>query len=137
MMKEHLRMVPSSAHLMQVWRGASPSPSCRYESRPPRPPSCRCSTRWKVAAASRMVNCSTSDLTTSAGSVTSDTCRRAHHLPTSTISEAPPGKWKVVRSHEDFLWLHSVVEENPGYAGLIIPPRSTLHYTTLHYTTLH
>ena len=30
---------------------------------------------------------------------------------------------KVVRSHEDFLWLHSVIEENPAYAGLIIPPR--------------
>ena len=43
----------------------------------------------------------------------------------------------MVRSHEDFLWLHSVVEENPGYAGLIIPPRSTLHYTTLHYTSLN
>merc|ERR1719348_898416 len=32
-------------------------------------------------------------------------------------------KFKVVRSHEDFLWLHSVIEENPAYAGLIIPPR--------------
>jgi len=32
-------------------------------------------------------------------------------------------KFKVVRSHEDFLWLHSVIEENPAYAGAIIPPR--------------
>lgn len=37
--------------------------------------------------------------------------------------EESGGKFTVVRSHEDFLWLHSVVEEDPSYAGLIIPPR--------------
>ena len=37
-------------------------------------------------------------------------------------------KFKVVRSHEDFQWLHSVIEENPAYAGLIIPPRFSSHY---------
>ena len=37
-------------------------------------------------------------------------------------------KFKVVRSHEDFQWLHSVIEENPAYAGLIIPPRFSSNY---------
>ena len=40
-------------------------------------------------------------------------------------------KFKVVRSHEDFQWLHSVIEENPAYAGLIIPPRFSSHYIDL------
>lgn len=30
---------------------------------------------------------------------------------------------KTTRTHEDFLWLHSVIDENSDYAGLIIPPR--------------
>ncbi|CAD6186659.1 unnamed protein product [Caenorhabditis auriculariae] len=28
----------------------------------------------------------------------------------------------VVREHEEFLWLHTVLEENENYAGFIIPP---------------
>lgn len=37
----------------------------------------------------------------------------------------PVQKFKVVRTHEDFIWLHSVVEEERRYAGIIIPPRPT------------
>ncbi|KAK6012204.1 hypothetical protein OSTOST_22651, partial [Ostertagia ostertagi] len=28
----------------------------------------------------------------------------------------------VVREHEEFLWLHSVLDENESYAGFIVPP---------------
>uniref|UniRef100_A0AC35TXY4 PX domain-containing protein n=1 Tax=Rhabditophanes sp. KR3021 TaxID=114890 RepID=A0AC35TXY4_9BILA len=32
------------------------------------------------------------------------------------------GEISVVREHSEFIWLHSVLEENRDYAGLIIPP---------------
>ena len=44
--------------------------------------------------------------------------------------------FKVVRSHGDFLWLHSVIEENPAYAGLIIPPRCKTDPTIFSTLTL-
>jgi len=31
-------------------------------------------------------------------------------------------EFSVIRLHEDFIWLHDVIQENPDYAGYIIPP---------------
>ncbi|XP_022667691.1 sorting nexin-32-like [Varroa jacobsoni] len=31
-------------------------------------------------------------------------------------------EYSVVREHEEFLWLHTAIEEHPAYAGYIIPP---------------
>lgn len=42
---------------------------------------------------------------------------------TSEHDGEPGRKFCVTRTHEDFIWLHSVLEENITYGGLIIPPK--------------
>ena len=32
-------------------------------------------------------------------------------------------EFSVIRLHEDFIWLHDVIQENMDYAGFIIPPK--------------
>ena len=32
-------------------------------------------------------------------------------------------EFSVIRLHEDFIWLHDVIQENIEYAGFIIPPK--------------
>ena len=45
-----------------------------------------------------------------------DRCRTG--LPNFQKSE-----FSVIRLHEDFIWLHDVIQENSEYAGFIIPPK--------------
>jgi len=39
------------------------------------------------------------------------------------MPEFQKSEFSVLRFHEDFLWLHDVIQENPLYAGFIIPPK--------------
>jgi len=39
------------------------------------------------------------------------------------MPEFQKSEFSVLRFHEDFLWLHDVIQENPTYAGFIIPPK--------------
>jgi len=41
----------------------------------------------------------------------------------SSFTEARGSEFKVIRSHHDFGWLHTSLQENPLYAGLLIPPK--------------
>ncbi|KAI1284811.1 Sorting nexin-6 [Halotydeus destructor] len=43
------------------------------------------------------------------------------HTKTSLTEFAKPD-FSVVRQHEEFIWLHNVLEENEDYSGFIIPP---------------
>ncbi|XP_037081714.1 sorting nexin-32-like isoform X2 [Pollicipes pollicipes] len=43
------------------------------------------------------------------------------HTKTSLSSFAKP-EFSVVRQHEEFIWLHSALEESADYSGFIIPP---------------
>ena len=38
----------------------------------------------------------------------------------STLEDMNPGEHSVVREHEEFIWLHTVIEEHPSYAGYIV-----------------
>ncbi|XP_044734822.1 sorting nexin-6 isoform X2 [Chrysoperla carnea] len=40
----------------------------------------------------------------------------------TTLKEFQKSEFFVVRQHEEFVWLHDRFEENPAYAGYIIPP---------------
>ncbi|KAK6045432.1 hypothetical protein COOONC_17065 [Cooperia oncophora] len=41
---------------------------------------------------------------------------------TKTRLQGMRAETSVVREHEEFLWLHSVLDENESYAGFIVPP---------------
>jgi len=41
----------------------------------------------------------------------------------SGMPEFQKPEFSVIRLHEDFIWLHDVIQDNPEYAGFIIPPR--------------
>ncbi len=41
----------------------------------------------------------------------------------TTMDQFAKLEFSVTRLHEDFLWLHDVIQENTDYAGFIIPPR--------------
>lgn len=43
------------------------------------------------------------------------------HTKTS-MPEFQKNEFSVIRLHEDFIWLHDDIRENPDYAGYIIPP---------------
>lgn len=40
----------------------------------------------------------------------------------TTLPQFKQPEFSVVRQHEEFIWLHDRYEENPEYAGIIIPP---------------
>ncbi len=40
----------------------------------------------------------------------------------TTMTEFSKTDFSVIRLHEEFLWLHDTLTENPDYAGSIIPP---------------
>lgn len=40
-----------------------------------------------------------------------------------SFTESKGSEYKVIRSHHDFAWLHASLQENPRYAGLLIPPK--------------
>lgn len=40
----------------------------------------------------------------------------------TTMPEFQKNEFSVIRLHEDFIWLHDDIRENPDYAGYIIPP---------------
>ena len=44
---------------------------------------------------------------------------------TTGMPEFQKTEFSVLRFHEDFLWLHDVIQDNPLYAGNIIPPKPT------------
>jgi len=39
------------------------------------------------------------------------------------MAEFAKAEFSVIRLHEDFIWLHDVINENAQYAGFIIPPK--------------
>ena len=43
------------------------------------------------------------------------------HTRTSMNKFASP-EFSVIRLHEEFVWLHDTFNDNPDYAGYIIPP---------------
>lgn len=40
----------------------------------------------------------------------------------TNMSEFAKAEFSVIRLHEEFIWLHDTFNENPDYAGFIIPP---------------
>uniref|UniRef100_A0A0M3I4E9 PX domain-containing protein n=1 Tax=Ascaris lumbricoides TaxID=6252 RepID=A0A0M3I4E9_ASCLU len=40
----------------------------------------------------------------------------------TTLPDFAKNEMSVVREHEEFIWLHSCLDENEAYAGFIIPP---------------
>lgn len=42
---------------------------------------------------------------------------------TTGMPEFQKSEFSVMRFHEDFIWLHDVIQDNPLYAGFIIPPK--------------
>jgi len=42
---------------------------------------------------------------------------------TTGMPEFQKTEFSVMRFHEDFIWLHDVIQDNPLYAGFIIPPK--------------
>merc|ERR1719431_1253136 len=41
----------------------------------------------------------------------------------TALSNFQKSEFSVIRLHEDFIWLHDVIQENIEYAGFIIPPK--------------
>jgi sorting nexin-5/6/32 len=38
----------------------------------------------------------------------------------TTLADFAKPETSVVREHEEFLWLHACLDENPAYAGFIV-----------------
>ena len=50
---------------------------------------------------------------------------------TRTSASGMKKETSVVREHEEFMWLHSVLDENENYAGFIVSPLYNLVVTKI------